>query len=106
MPYIFCDLPYMLDRFFGENAANSRSESPITGGHFFICLARSYGVLTMCMIATLTRGREKNIAISFLETMQVANLVRGVYVILAEDPVKPVEPDEQVEEPRQRLLEI
>lgn len=70
---------------------NSRRGSPINRGQFVTRLARSYCLLTQEMIATLTRGRAKNLIISFLETMRVVELVRGVYVSPAEDQVEFVE---------------
>lgn len=93
----FCDLPYMLARFLGESATISQPGSPFTGGNFVTHLEKSYGVLILGMIATLTCVRAKNITISFLENMHVVKLVRGVYVISTDDPVEPLE---QVEEPR------
>ena len=49
------------------------------------------------MIVSLTGVSTKNLVISFLEIMQVVEIVRGVYGIPADDLVILVE---QVEEPR------
>lgn len=93
----FCDIPCMLACLLVKMRWFSRPGSPITKRHFVPHLAKSYGVLTSAMIVSLTGVSTKNLVISFLEIMQVVEIVRGVYGIPADDLVILVE---QVEEPR------
>lgn len=53
-PKVFCNLPYMLAWFWGENSVYSRMGCMIIGGHFMTRLAKSYGISIPSMVHSLT----------------------------------------------------
>lgn len=68
---VFCNVPYVLASFLRGKAVNSRVVSPITGGRFVTCIARSYNILVSGMIRYLVHIPHNDLTTNFLETMRV-----------------------------------
>ena len=95
-PGVCCDLPYMLARFMGKKAANSRPGSPITGGHLVTRLARSYQILTHDFVRNLTRFPDTDLTIQVLGVMRAVVNIGGRFVIPPiDDEQEEVQPGQQ-----------
>ncbi|CAI9262719.1 unnamed protein product [Lactuca saligna] len=70
-----------------SKAAISRAGSPINGGHFVTCLARSYGLLIPPLTRTLTCKPSDELTIGYLESIRVVTNEGSHWSIPMDDDV-------------------
>lgn len=101
---VFCDIPYMLARFFlgggggGETIVNSQAEIPITGGHLVTHLACSYGILHMGLVRTMIRLKALTLPLNFWKL----HVWWWTYGIPTDNEEVPIEGAEEQPRPRGR----
>lgn len=76
MPWVFCNIPYLLVIFFLEGG----------GGHFVTGLTKSCGVYIPCMFRSLNYIPGNDLTMNFLETIRMVVNLGGTYGIPPDDP--------------------
>ncbi|KAI3506370.1 hypothetical protein L1887_28727 [Cichorium endivia] len=103
-PTRFLHLLYALVISLTNRAAGIADNSPMAGGHYVTRLARSYGLMTAEIVATLTSTLPSRTSVCYLENMRLIHQPRpGVYIrVPTEVPQGPQAQPEPAQPTRRR----